>query len=88
MLFCEGELYNFKETNSKNENPSKNVTLNRKNREFRFFVFFLRKSAKPFSRLMVLQELGLNCFFCGVLFFLKKVFYEGTLHPKMSFSEI
>ena len=28
---------------------------------------------------MVLQEVGLNCFFVVFYFFLKKVFYEGTL---------
>ena len=73
---------------SKNDNRLKNVTQNRKKHEISAFCVFFRKSAKPFSRVMAFRRAAFNCFFGVCAIFLKTVFYEGTLHPKTSFSEI
>jgi len=37
---------------------------------------------------MTLTVSGLTVLFVVFYFFLKRVFYQGRLHPKMSFSEI
>ena len=48
---------------SKNDNRLKNVTQNRKKHEISAFCVFLRKSAKPFSRVIAFRRAALNCFF-------------------------